>query len=200
MGSPEKSSQWRFRPLAGKLRAKTNCRFVVNNHDNSTFPSPCGEIKGQNQAEYRGLRGGFVEFPSPCGEIKGQNPWGIGGFLHPIGSFRPLAGKLRAKTPFESDEFLDFLTEFPSPCGEIKGQNSIREFNCNSLFIPAFPSPCGEIKGQNLQSPPWALSCRFSFRPLAGKLRAKTMPDRHPAVAGVRASFRPLAGKLRAKT
>ena len=60
-----------FRPLAVKLRAKTAER-LDDVEEFLSFPSPCGEIKGQN---------GFLEiadecwdqFPSPCGEIKGQN-------------------------------------------------------------------------------------------------------------------------------
>ena len=37
-------------------------------------------------------------------------------------SFRPLAGKLRAKTP-DVQLICVIAFRFPSPCGEIKGQN-----------------------------------------------------------------------------
>ena len=64
-----------FRPLAGKLRAKTTTVFacIIFGHDYS-FPSPCGEIKGQNLTHITRCRGTY------------------------FANFRPLAGKLRAKT------------------------------------------------------------------------------------------------------
>ena len=38
-----------FRPLAGKLRAKTHILYKVDQAISPpSFPSPCGEIKGQN--------------------------------------------------------------------------------------------------------------------------------------------------------
>ena len=92
------------------------------------FPSPCGEIKGQNFGEV--FAHGFPQcmFPSPCGEIKGQNK---------------MIENLKKK-----------LERFPSPCGEIKGQNDWEprvKVMVNSML---FPSPCGEIKGQNCERKP----------------------------------------------
>ena len=165
---------------------------------------------------------GRRRFPSPCGEIKGQNPL-VKSLAHstPSSGFRPLAGKLRAKTP--RGQFAAAIpVQFPSPCGEIKGQNrySLSQEGTDHMF----PSPCGEIKGQNKRSFSSWSGTTCGFRPLAGKLRAKTangevlaatehnsfpspcgeIKGQNQCIASTTRrsarSFRPLAGKLRAKT
>ena len=135
------------------------------------FPSPCGEIKGQN------LHLGIFLFGAPlscfrplAGKLRAKTvlvrPWRrtarrfrpLAGKLRAKTStrvpwmrgtsrFRPLAGKLRAKTSFSTGQGRRLFLWFPSPCGEIKGQNLAR-LHC-IRFIFMFPSPCGEIKGQN---------------------------------------------------
>ena len=144
-----------FRPLAGKLRAKTTAVHCVDDQV-IWFPSPCGEIKGQNRSWpalncttascFRPLAGKLRAKTARTDEVP---PW------FDCRGFRPLAGKLRAKT---------------LSCG------------ADGHTRPWFPSPCGEIKGQNdmLRLP--ARERPGSFRPLAGKLRAKTWARRRHVI------------------
>ena len=79
------------------------------------------------------------KFPSPCGEIKGQNIFSSKLMCQGCTCFRPLAGKLRAKTWKHCPEMPSKLALFPSPCGEIKGQNDLSDSRLSQSAIVSVP-------------------------------------------------------------
>ena len=81
----------------------------------------------------------MFRFRPLAGKLRAKTIFSVRVRVNVFHGFRPLAGKLRAKTPF-GQEFAVPLIPFPSPCGEIKGQNAAaatpRERFTDTVSVP----------------------------------------------------------------